>query len=67
LTVFSHRWAAVGFGEPIVIGGMTIRTCDYVAADLDGAVIIPQEIITEVSGGSGWARKTRSAPTFQGR
>ncbi len=43
------RWVADGFGEPIVIGGVTIRTGDYVMADRDGAVIIPQEIIAEVT------------------
>lgn len=44
------RWVADGFGEPIVIGGVTIRTGDYVMADRDGAVIIPQEIIADVTG-----------------
>jgi regulator of RNase E activity RraA len=43
------RWVADGFGEPILIGGVTIRTGDYVLADRDGAVIIPQEIIGEVT------------------
>ena len=43
------RWVADGFGEPIVIGGVTIRTDDYVMADRDGAVIIPQEIVGEVT------------------
>ena len=32
-----------------MIGGVTIRTGDYVMADRDGAVIIPQEIIAEVT------------------
>ena len=43
------RWVADGFGEPIVIGGVQLRTGDYVMADRDGAVIIPQEIIGEVT------------------
>ena len=43
------RWVADGFGEPIVIGGVRIRTGDYVMADRDGVVIIPQEIIAEVT------------------
>jgi regulator of RNase E activity RraA len=43
------RWVADGFGEPIVIGGVKIRTGDYVMADRDGAVIIPQEIIADVT------------------
>ena len=43
------RWVADGFGEPIVIGGLKIRTGDYLMADRDGAVIIPQEIIADVT------------------
>jgi regulator of RNase E activity RraA len=42
------RWVADGFGEPIVIGGVTIRTGDYVMADRDGVVIIPRQIVAEV-------------------
>ena len=44
------RWAADGFGEPIVIGGVKIRTGDYMRADRDGAMSIPQEIIADVTG-----------------
>jgi regulator of RNase E activity RraA len=43
------RWVADGFGEPIEIGGVKIRTGDYVMADRDGALIIPHEIIGEVT------------------
>jgi regulator of RNase E activity RraA len=43
------RWVADAFGEPIVIGGVTIRSGDYVTADRGGAVIIPQEIVGEVT------------------
>jgi regulator of RNase E activity RraA len=43
------RWVADGFGEPIEMGGVQIRTGDYVMADRDGAVIIPQEIIADVT------------------
>jgi regulator of RNase E activity RraA len=42
------RWVADGFGEPIVIGGVTIRTGDYVLADRDGAVIIPSSLAAGV-------------------
>jgi regulator of RNase E activity RraA len=35
------RWAADGFGEPIEIGGVAIRTGDWVLADRDGIVVIP--------------------------
>ena len=43
------RWMADGFGEPIAIGGVTIRTGDYAMADRDGVVIIPQEMIAAVT------------------
>lgn len=43
------RWVADGFGEPIAIGGVTIRTGDYAMADRDGVVIIPQEMIAAVT------------------
>lgn len=42
------RWVADGFGEPIEIGGVKIRTGDYVMADRDGVVIIPGERAVEV-------------------
>jgi regulator of RNase E activity RraA len=43
------RWVPDGFAEPIVIGGVSIRTGDYLMADRDGALIIPQEIIEDVT------------------
>lgn len=43
------RWEAETFGEPITIGGVTIRTGDYVLADFDGAVIIPGGLVDEVT------------------
>jgi len=43
------RWMAETFGEPIVIGGVTIHTGDYVLADCDGVVIIPAALIEEVT------------------
>jgi regulator of RNase E activity RraA len=42
------RWIANSFGEPIVIGGVTIQTGDYVMADRDGVVIIPGDRIAGV-------------------
>lgn len=42
------RWVADAFGEPIEIGGVTIRTGDYVMADRDGIVIVPGEMAEEV-------------------
>jgi regulator of RNase E activity RraA len=35
-------------GEPIDIGGVTINSGDYVLADIDGVVIIPQDIAEAV-------------------
>ena len=43
------RWVPDRFGEPIVIGGVNIRTGDYLMADRDGALIIPGEIVEEVT------------------
>ena len=43
------RWVADAFGEPIEIGGIVTHTGDYVMADRDGVVIIPQSIAEEVT------------------
>lgn len=43
------RWVPDRFGEPIVIGSVSIRAGDYLMADRDGALIIPQEIVEEVT------------------
>lgn len=43
------RWEAETFGEPINIGGVTIRTGDYLMADFDGAVVIPGHIAESVT------------------
>jgi 4-hydroxy-4-methyl-2-oxoglutarate aldolase len=42
------RWVADRFGEPITIGQVTICSSDYVLADRDGIVIIPQKIAEDV-------------------
>jgi 4-hydroxy-4-methyl-2-oxoglutarate aldolase len=36
------------FGEPVVIGGVTIRTGDWLIGDRDGTVVIPQAIAEDV-------------------
>lgn len=41
-------WCPVAFGEQIAIGGVKIYTGDYVLADRDGIIIIPQDMILEV-------------------
>ncbi|MBV9522918.1 MAG: RraA family protein [Alphaproteobacteria bacterium] len=38
------RWIPTAFGAQITIGGVTIRTGDYVLGDRDGVVILPQEV-----------------------
>lgn len=42
------KWVADKFAEPIMIGQVAIETGDYVMADRDGVVIIPQVIVEEV-------------------
>lgn len=42
------RWLAEGLGEPIEIGGVSISTGDYLLADIDGVVVIPEGISEEV-------------------
>lgn len=42
------RWVPDGFEDPVVMGGVLIRTGDYLMADRDGALVIPGEIIGEV-------------------
>jgi 4-hydroxy-4-methyl-2-oxoglutarate aldolase len=42
------RWLPTAFGEPVTIGAVTIRTGDFVLADRDGAVIIPEQKAAEV-------------------
>lgn len=39
-----ERWTYDALGAPITIGSVTIRSGDYLIADMDGAVVIPQEI-----------------------
>jgi regulator of RNase E activity RraA len=45
-----ERWKYNSLGNPITIGTVTIRSGDYIIADMDGAVIIPQEVIEDVVG-----------------
>ncbi len=44
------RWLPEGFGEPIAIGRVAIRTGDYLLADDDGIVAIPGDRALEVAG-----------------
>jgi regulator of RNase E activity RraA len=43
------RWIADATGEPIEVGGVAIKTGDYVLADRDGVVIIPGDMAAEVT------------------
>lgn len=41
-------WKVTSLGEPIIIGDVKIESDDYLLADTDGIIIIPQDIIDEV-------------------
>ncbi len=43
------RWVPDRFGEPVTIGEVTVRSGDWLMADRDGAVVIPGEIVAEVT------------------
>ena len=42
------RWKITSLGEPIKIGTLNIKSGDYVLGDIDGVVIIPQDIAESV-------------------
>ncbi len=41
-------WLPEGLGSPIEIGGVAIRTGDYVLADSDGVVVLPQDRASDI-------------------
>jgi 4-hydroxy-4-methyl-2-oxoglutarate aldolase len=43
------KWAATAFEQPIRIGDVTVHSGDYVLADRDGIVVIPQAEVEEVT------------------
>jgi 4-hydroxy-4-methyl-2-oxoglutarate aldolase len=43
------KWVMDSLGKPITIGSLTIKQGDYVMADQDGVVIIPEAIVGEVT------------------
>jgi regulator of RNase E activity RraA len=43
-----RRWIPDAYAQPIDIGGVTIRTGDYLLGDRDGVVVIPAEIAQSV-------------------
>jgi regulator of RNase E activity RraA len=42
------KWAVESMGEPIKIGEVEITTGDWILADIDGVVIVPQSLIEQV-------------------
>lgn len=42
-----ERWMSDGYGEPIVIGEVTIASGDYLLGDRDGVVIVPRALAEE--------------------
>lgn len=42
------RWRYVDFGIPVKIGEVMVRPWDFVVADMNGAVIVPQAIVEPV-------------------
>lgn len=42
------RWVMDTLGQPIRVGALTIKAGDYVMADLDGVVIIPEAVVGEI-------------------
>ncbi len=42
------KWVASAFEEEIIIGDVSIKSGDYIIADRDGSVIIPQDMVEEV-------------------
>jgi 4-hydroxy-4-methyl-2-oxoglutarate aldolase len=42
------RWRMSGFGHPVTIGGVLVRTGDMIIGDADGVVVVPSEIAEEV-------------------
>lgn len=42
------RWVAVDWGVETVMGGVEIATGDVVVGDIDGIVVVPEELATDV-------------------
>lgn len=43
-----ERWTYDALGDPVTIGGVTIRSGDWLLGDRDGVVIVPKEVAEEV-------------------
>ena len=44
-----ERWKVQTMGEPITIGDVAIRTDDYIVADRDGVVVVPESAGSDVA------------------
>lgn len=53
-------WVPTGLGDPVEIGGLEIRTDDWVLGDRDGVVVIPGDRIQEVTEESERVMRTES-------
>jgi 4-hydroxy-4-methyl-2-oxoglutarate aldolase len=42
------RWKIVSHGEPVKMGQVTVRRGDFIVGDMDGVLVIPQEITLDV-------------------
>lgn len=42
------RWKQLSYGQPIQIGGVTIRRGDFIVGDKDGVLVIPKAIVLDV-------------------
>lgn len=42
------RWDIASWAKPVSVGGVSVMPGDYVLADIDGVVIVPQGVIDEV-------------------
>ncbi len=42
------RWVCDRFEEPIQVGEVTVHTGDYICADRDGVVVIPEALVPDV-------------------
>jgi len=53
-------WVPVAYDEPISFGQVVVRAGDYVLADCDGIVVIPQAIAAEIVGAATTAMQTEN-------
>ena len=42
------KWKVESMGEPITIGSVVVSAGDWILADIDGVVVIPQSLIMTV-------------------